>query len=77
MSFCGYTFVMVSSAPQVGLVCALCAMEVVHSGIAALFVCFAEDPAAFAATKPQVYAKFGAAWAARYGGDQMGFVAVV
>ncbi len=62
---------------QVGLVCALCAMEVVHSGIAALFVCWAEEPAAFAATKPQVYAKFGAAWAARYG-DQMGvFVAVV
>ena len=60
----------------VGMVCTLCAMEVVQSSIKALFVCFAEDPAAFARSKPQIYSKFAAAWSSRYGNDYIGAYAV-
>jgi len=38
-----------------GFAIAMCAMEVVESCVAAMFVCFAEDPEALARTKPQEY----------------------
>jgi hypothetical protein len=60
----------------VGFVCCICAMEAVNSSITALFVCFAEDPAAFARSKPQIYSKFAAAWASRYGNDYISVILV-
>jgi len=39
----------------VGLAIAICAMEVVSSCVATLFVCYAEDPNALAQTKPNDY----------------------
>jgi hypothetical protein len=43
-------------------------MEVVFSGVCALFVCFAEDPAALRETKPEIYERLRSAIAGhRYG----------
>jgi len=44
-----------SATHQIGLAMTLCAMEVVESCVAALFVCFAEDPRALADSKPETY----------------------
>jgi len=42
----------------IGLAITMIAMEVVSSAVTAFFVCFAEDPAALQATKPEVYGRF-------------------
>jgi len=49
----------------IGLAMALCAMEVVQSCVACLFVCFAEDPAALANTKPDEYNRINDAFTGR------------
>jgi len=49
----------------VGFALTLCAMEVVESCIASCFVCFAEDSAALANTKPDVFNKLATAFIAR------------
>ena len=45
----------------------LCAMVVVRSGVATIFVCFAEDPSILSETKPEYYDKIATAWRNRYG----------
>lgn len=49
----------------IGLAVSLCAMEVVESCIATLFVCFAEDPEALARTKPTEYNRLDSAFRGR------------
>lgn len=49
-----------------GFALTLCVLVVVRSGVATIFVCFAEDPAALS-LKPQAYSKLTGAWRARHG----------
>jgi len=49
----------------VGFAIALCAMEVVESCVASLFVCFAEDPEALSRTKPNEYNRLNQAFHGR------------
>eukprot|EP00455_Lapot_gusevi_P034542 TRINITY_DN380_c0_g1_i3.p1 TRINITY_DN380_c0_g1~~TRINITY_DN380_c0_g1_i3.p1 ORF type:complete len:535 (+),score=170.86 TRINITY_DN380_c0_g1_i3:87-1691(+) len=56
----------------IGLVMTMCAMEVIESCVASFFVCFAEDPAALNATKPEAYQHIATAWRARYGDLYLG-----
>jgi hypothetical protein len=53
----------------IGLALTLCAMEVVESCVAALFVCYAEDPAALRDSKPQFYAQLTNAFSLIYSDD--------
>jgi hypothetical protein len=41
---------------------------VVHSEVSAIYVCYAEDPAALAQTKPAVYNKLTSAFMERFSG---------
>ena len=60
-----YYWALVAALVAFGLT--LCAMVVVRSGIATIFVCFAEDPAALSVTKPHDYDVITSAWRDRYG----------
>lgn len=51
----------------VGFVLCMCSMIVIRSGVATIFVCFAEDPQALADSKPVVYNDLVTAWAKRHG----------
>jgi hypothetical protein len=53
----------------IGLMCIASAMEVLHSSIAALFVCFAEDPAPLSWNHPDLFNKLATAWSRRYGDE--------
>lgn len=46
----------------IGYVMVVCAMVVIQSSVATVFVCFAEDPMALASTKRDLYDKLGFAW---------------
>ncbi len=50
-----------------GFALTLCALVVVRSGVATIFVCFAEDPAVLSVTKPKEYDHLTTAWRQRYG----------
>jgi hypothetical protein len=45
-----------------GFLIAITAMSVIDAGVAAIFVCFAEDPAAFKESHPGLYEPLVAAW---------------
>jgi hypothetical protein len=51
----------------IGMAVAIVALEVIDSAVAAAFVCFAEDPHALAASKPDVYARINNAVNERFG----------
>jgi hypothetical protein len=53
----------------VGYALTLCAVVVVRSGVATIFVCLADDPAALAQTKPEHYQRFADAWKQIYNTD--------
>lgn len=44
-------------------------MSVMDSGVATLFVCFAEDPGQLEAIRPDLHAMLRSAWLVRYGVD--------
>jgi len=52
----------------IGFAMIVSCMEVIESSVAALFVCYAEDPQALAETKPDVNARLTAAFSEFYGG---------
>ncbi len=54
----------------VGFSLCLCAMVVVRSGVATIFVCFAEDPHVLRMTKRRWYVVITDAWKERYGSFQ-------
>jgi len=48
------------------VICSL-TLSVMDSGVATLFICFAEDPGQLEAARPELYAELRAAWVVRYG----------
>jgi len=54
-------------AACIGFGLTLCAMIVVRSGVVTIFVCFADDPAVLAETKPRENEELTTAWRKRYG----------
>ena len=49
-----------------GMLMTACVMEVLHSCVAAFFVCYAEDPQALSNTKPEIGKNVNDAWAIRW-----------
>jgi hypothetical protein len=50
-----------------------CALKVISACVASLYVCYAEDPAALANTKPQVYNKLTSSFMEAYSGKVVMF----
>jgi hypothetical protein len=48
------------------VICSL-TLSVMDSGVATLFICFAEDPGQLEAARPELYSELRAAWVVRYG----------
>ena len=51
----------------VGFVLCALTLSVMDSGVATLFICFAEDPGQLEASRPELHAELRAAWVVRYG----------
>ena len=48
------------------LLCAM-TMSAMDSGVATMFVCFAEDPGQLETSRPELFAQLRSAWVVRYG----------
>ncbi len=69
-----YAFKFLYHASQLALVFTMSALNVIQAAVAAVYVSYAEDPAALANTKPEVYNKLTNAFMERYKGRSAMFM---
>ncbi|KAF0686137.1 Aste57867_22102 [Aphanomyces stellatus] len=75
-AFPGGTVIFPIIGLAVGIGVALIPLSVIDSAVATVFVCFAEDPAAFAQTHPELYTNMVAAWRIAHPDAMLAFLPV-